>query len=137
RDRKASVPLPFTGWCRSLRGEGLDEAKGKEVLAEALGWVNAAFVGDPDDVRSWRMLDPLAPHALAVAGRADEAGIPEPTARLMSQLGMLFDAKARYAEAEPMYRRALAIAEASFGPDHPDVANRLHNLALLLQATNR
>src|SRR5207248_74249 len=34
-------------------------------------------------------------------------------------------------------RRALAITEQSYGPDHPDVATRLNNLALLLQATNR
>src|SRR5262249_5288898 len=36
-----------------------------------------------------------------------------------------------------LHRRALAIDEASHGPDHPDVANRLNNLATLLQATNR
>jgi hypothetical protein len=34
-------------------------------------------------------------------------------------------------------RRALAIAEASYGPDHPDVARDLNNLATLLSATNR
>ena len=34
-------------------------------------------------------------------------------------------------------RRALAIAEQAYGPDHPDVAIRLNNLAQLLQATNR
>ena len=34
-------------------------------------------------------------------------------------------------------RRALAIDEASYGPDHPDVATDLNNLAGLLQATNR
>jgi tetratricopeptide (TPR) repeat protein len=34
-------------------------------------------------------------------------------------------------------RRALAIDERSFGPDHPNVAIRLNNLAQLLQATNR
>jgi hypothetical protein len=34
-------------------------------------------------------------------------------------------------------RRALAIDEASFGPDHPRVAIDLNNLAQLLQATNR
>ena len=33
-------------------------------------------------------------------------------------------------------RRALAIDELSYGPQHPDVAIRLNNLALLLQATN-
>ena len=34
-------------------------------------------------------------------------------------------------------RRALAIDEASYGPDHPRVAIDLNNLAQLLQATNR
>ena len=34
-------------------------------------------------------------------------------------------------------RRALAIDEASYGKDHPDVAIDLNNLAQLLQATNR
>ena len=34
-------------------------------------------------------------------------------------------------------RRALAIDEQSLGPDHPNVAIRLNNLALLLQDTNR
>lgn len=34
-------------------------------------------------------------------------------------------------------RRALAIDEQSFGREHPDVARDLHNLASLLQATNR
>ena len=34
-------------------------------------------------------------------------------------------------------RRALAIDEQSFGPDHPEVAIRLNNLAQLLKATSR
>ena len=34
-------------------------------------------------------------------------------------------------------RQALAIDEANFGPDHPNVAIRLNNLAQLLNATNR
>ena len=34
-------------------------------------------------------------------------------------------------------RRALAIDEQSYGPDHPDVARVLNNLAALLRATKR
>jgi hypothetical protein len=34
-------------------------------------------------------------------------------------------------------RRALAIDEASYGAEHPNVAIRLNNLAALLKATNR
>jgi hypothetical protein len=39
-------------------------------------------------------------------------------------------------EAEPLMRRALAIDEASFGAEHPDVARDLNSLAQL-KATNR
>ena len=49
---------------------------------------------------------------------------------------MLYAAN-RLGEAEPLFRRALAIDEASYGPDHPTVATRLNNLASLLYATNR
>jgi tetratricopeptide (TPR) repeat protein len=115
----------------------MGEQRGTQALRAALEWVNAAFIGAPSDVRSWLVLDPLAPHALAVAHRADEAGITEPTARLLNQLGRLLDAKADYAEVEPLMRRALAIDEQSYGPDHPNVAARLNNLAVLLKATNR
>jgi tetratricopeptide (TPR) repeat protein len=52
--------------------------------------------------------------------------------------GMLLRDTNRPAEAEPLYRRALAIDERSFGPDHPTVATALNNLAGLLSGdTNR
>ncbi len=100
---------------------------GQGPLNEALRWVNAAFVGNPQDVRTWPTLDPLAPHARAVVSFADTAGITDPTARLMSQVGVLLSTKALQAEAEPLMRRALAIDEPSFGAEHPKVAIRLNN----------
>jgi hypothetical protein len=39
------------------------------------------------------------------------------------------DAKGQYAKAEPLYGRALAICEKALGPEHPDVATSLNNLA--------
>ena len=44
---------------------------------------------------------------------------------------------AEWIQAEPLMRRALAIEEARYGLEHPKVAIGLHNLAQLLQATNR
>ena len=44
---------------------------------------------------------------------------------------MLYHAQAKYAEAEPLNLRALAIWEEALGPDHPDVAQSLNNLAEL------
>jgi tetratricopeptide (TPR) repeat protein len=122
---------------KDVTRRSLQKSATNEALREALGWVDDAFVGDPRDVRTWGVLDPLAPHARAVVAFADEEGISEPTARLMNNLAQLFDAKALFGKAEPLMRRALAIGEASFGPDHLTVAIRLNNLALLLKATNR
>jgi tetratricopeptide (TPR) repeat protein len=107
------------------------------TLSEALRWIDAAFAGSPDDVRNWPVLDPLAPHARAVAKHADESCIAVPTAQLMNQVGVLLLTKALHAEAEPLIRRALAIDEASMGAHHPRVAIDLNNLAALLKATNR
>ena len=115
----------------------LGEENKRQRLTETLGWINAAFTGDPPDVRSWPRLDPLAPHAEAVAWEADKARIAAPTARLMGELAVLLNAKARHREAEKLSRRALEIDEASFGTEHPDVAIDLNNLAQLLQDTNR
>ena len=52
-------------------------------------------------------------------------------ASVLSTLGKLYRRQANYAEAEPFYKRALAIREKAFGPDHPNVAQILHNLANL------
>jgi tetratricopeptide (TPR) repeat protein len=43
----------------------------------------------------------------------------------------------RYAEAEPLLRRALAIWDRVLGPDHSDVAGSLNNLAAILVALGR
>ena len=39
----------------------------------------------------------------------------------------------KYDDAEPLYKRALAIREETLGPQHPHVAESLNNLALLLE----
>ena len=55
----------------------------------------------------------------------------------LNNLALLLKATNRLSEAEPLYRRALAIDEKSLGPDHPHVATDLNNLALLLRDTSR
>lgn len=49
----------------------------------------------------------------------------------LNNLAGIYRVQAKYAEAEALYRRALAIAENAVGPDHPAVAAGLNNLALL------
>jgi tetratricopeptide (TPR) repeat protein len=107
------------------------------ALVTALRWINDLFIGDPQDVRTWPVLDPLALHSQVVAAFADDSAITEPTARLMNQVGLMLETKAKYHTAEPLYRRSLEIDEAKFGSHHPEITTGLNNLAQLLKATNR
>ena len=108
------------------------------TLRRALRWLNRRLRRRPTgcphlgDARSAR-----SPCPRRLQAHADHAGIAEPTARLLSDLGLLLNCKARYVEAERLMHRALAIDERSYGTEHPNVAIRLNNLAGLLQATNR
>jgi tetratricopeptide (TPR) repeat protein len=115
----------------------LDADTSHRRLVEALGWINDAFTGDPQDVHTWSRLDPLLPHTQDVTRYADASRITTPTARLMGALGNLFHSKALHAEAEFLCRRALTVTEINLGPDHPEVASPLNNLGSLLRATNR
>ncbi|MBO0756798.1 MAG: CHAT domain-containing protein, partial [Bradyrhizobiaceae bacterium] len=55
----------------------------------------------------------------------------------LNNLALLYQAQGRYAEAEPIMKRVLAIDEKALGPDHPDVSRDLGNLAALYQAQGR
>ena len=45
--------------------------------------------------------------------------------------------KASMSQAEPLYKRALAIREKQLGPEHPDTATSLNNLAGLYHAQGK
>jgi tetratricopeptide (TPR) repeat protein len=115
----------------------IPEADRTASLQTALNAVNAVAPYDADDVRTWEVWKPLAAHAEAVSRYADADSLTKPTARLMNQLGLYWRARGQFRSAELLYRQALAIDEGSYGPDHPNVAINLNNLAQLLQDTNR
>jgi hypothetical protein len=50
---------------------------------------------------------------------------------------VLYSNQDRYAEAEPLFKRALAILEKALGPEHPNVATVLENRASLLRNMGR
>ncbi len=108
-----------------------------DSLRVALKAVNDLVPHDADDVRTWPALTPVVPHAESAGRRGDEHGITDPTARLANQLGLYFGSRGQFPSAEPLFRRALAIAEATYGPDHPHVARALNNLAGWCYDTNR
>ena len=54
-----------------------------------------------------------------------------------NNLAGLYYNQGQYAQAEPLYKRSLAIREKALGPDHSDTAASLENMAALYRATNR
>ena len=55
----------------------------------------------------------------------------------LSNLALLYQNQSRYAEAEPLYKRSLAIREKALGPEHAIVGNSLSNLASLYENQDR
>jgi tetratricopeptide (TPR) repeat protein len=55
----------------------------------------------------------------------------------MNSLAALYRRQGRFAEAEPLFRRALAIYEKAAGPEHPAAATLLSNLGQVLKVEGR
>ena len=102
-----------------------------EWIAAAVKACEAAYPGS--DFQHWAAYEGLLPHARTLAELASDS-IGLPLAALLNQAGFCLDDRAAYAEAEPLYERALAIFEKALGPCHPDVAASLNNLAMLHRA---
>ncbi len=55
----------------------------------------------------------------------------------LSNLAALYQRQERYADAEPLFKRSLAIREKALPRDHPDVGQSLNNLATLYEKQDR
>ena len=118
----------------AARREGNEHEDARRALVEALAAVYPEGVfNDPDTWPRARRLDGLA---LALVG--GDAVPPERTEeRVADLLNGLAQYRhwplAAYAQARPLCERALAIREQVLGPEHPDTATSLNNLAFLLK----
>ncbi len=69
---------------------------------------------------------------MAALKQAEGFGPQDPRlATSLNGLAALYRSLGRYAEAEPLHKRALAIGEKALGPNHADVAQSLNDLAVL------
>ncbi len=116
-----------------VRGEqeGKVEALEPDLLEHIQVRANFLWDGWVNHQNRWE-LGPLAACAWQWLEQESTAGayLANGTAGTLHKLG-------KFAEAEPLYRRALVIDEGNYGPNHPTVARDLNNLAGLLEATNR
>ena len=110
--------------------DGLTEEEKRQWAERAVRAINQAFpsVG----FANWARCERLVPQALVCATLIEACGFEfEEAARLLDQGGYYLYERARFSDTEPLYQRALAIRERVQGPDHPDVAMSLNNLAEL------
>jgi tetratricopeptide (TPR) repeat protein len=111
----------------------LDSDHTRVGAAAAVGLVLAGFPDQAEDFEAWPMTARLLPHALAATDHAQALGVdPIATAGLLHQAGRYLWSRAEYTQAKALHQRALSIREAEFGPDHPDTAHSLDNLAAVL-----
>ncbi len=114
--------------------DSLGEEEKKKWAEAAVRLVNRAFPFESDDVRTWSTCSSLLSHALASAKLAEELEIaPEETSRLLNQSGNYIKGRADLLGAKALYKRALAIGEKVYGPDHFVVAVYANNLGFVLK----
>jgi tetratricopeptide (TPR) repeat protein len=97
----------------------------RAVLAMAKTFPNPEF-------ENWEFCQKLIPHAQACASLIDAWSFTFPdAARFLNNAAFYLSDRALFADAEPLYRRSLAIREKALGPAHREVATALNNLAEL------
>jgi tetratricopeptide (TPR) repeat protein len=132
----AAKTLSIHGLVQAVLQHGMDAANQREWSERAVRAVNQAF---PDvEFSNWGRCERLLPQALASADLIDEKGLEFPeAARLLNETGHYLYERARYAEAQPLYQRALEIGEKTQGPEHPAVAASFNNLAELYRSQGK
>ena len=138
--RASLVTVPADGRLRvhrlvqAVTRDQLDDDQAAVWARRALGLVLAVFPDEPDEHTSWSVCASLAPHVESVVTHAENyTDVAAQRASLLNRLGIYLATSAQFSVARTTLERALAIEEAIYGPDHPDVAVALGNIGNLQQ----
>ena len=99
----------------------------------AVELVNHAFPYKEEDTTTWRLSGDLMPHVTAVV-KHSESNAPETCGRLLNKAGLYTRLMGQYGEARRLLKQAIEIGERHYEPDHPTLATRYSNLALVERA---
>jgi tetratricopeptide (TPR) repeat protein len=135
RDRRA---VSIHRMVQAVIRDNLPSEEKQRWVEAALQVVRSGFSYRINEMSTWPVSAIVLPHALAVIASSDlqEPGSTEIgtlLSYLLSQVGLYLRHRAQYTDARVQLARALAIDEAVYGPDHPDVATILNNLGSVLQ----
>jgi tetratricopeptide (TPR) repeat protein len=110
--------------------DGMDAPARRACAEQVVEALNEVF---PEvEYRNWAQCNRLLPHAMAASRLIEDLELGfAAAAALLERSAKYLQTLARYAEAEPLYRRALAIRQRSLGPDDPETAGILNSLAVL------
>src|SRR5450755_2576671 len=110
--------------------DGMEKKVQQRWAKRTVMLVNAAF--PTVDFTTWERCQLYLPHALACASLIETYRFTfKEAAGLLSQAGRYLREQGLYGQAEPLFQSALAIREKVLGPEHPDTATSLNNLAWL------
>lgn len=100
----------------------------RTYVERAVHAIDAAFPAV--EYAAWAQCERFVPHVASIVGWVDAGSVQlEPVGRILNQTGLYLCERGRYSEAQPLHEQALAIRERALGPEHPDVATSLSNLA--------
>jgi tetratricopeptide (TPR) repeat protein len=104
-----------------------------EAMTRIIGRLGLQYPEDAHTNRgAWPLCAQLTPHLLALRD-AEPAGIAPIWSDLLNRAGNYFHGRASYVQAASLLRDALTTREKAFGPEHPETADSLSSLAMLLR----
>lgn len=106
----------------------LSDDQRSQIVSRAVSALDAAF---PEVAfATWPQCERLVPHVASIVRWLDPNHVQIDAARhLLNRTGRYLWERGRYGESERLHELALAVAERTLGPEHPDVATSLNNLA--------
>jgi len=122
---------------QSVMRDELDDESQQLWAKRALQSLVEAFP-DFSDFAQWGECDLVLPHAQICLEQVDKLSIESETvAELKAQTGAHLYNRARYEEAEPLFKQALEFRMKLFGSEHPDVISSINNLATSYYSQHR
>jgi tetratricopeptide (TPR) repeat protein len=102
------------------------------AAARTVALIDRVLPGRPWEHEQWPGCARLLEHAMTATSWAEQHNVArEQTARVLARVGQYHEARAAYVTARELLQRALAIQEAIYGPEHPEVAGTLGNLGIV------
>ena len=115
---------------RAAKPDGIVEIESEQANAILYKAWDKEMTGGQEELQEghYDEAERLFRSAVERAGQLEDQPL---LATSLSYLGLLYHQQGQYDKAEPLYQRALVIAEKALGAEHPTTAGSLNNLAAL------